>query len=126
MDEIKHLDLKTIGEVEIPEELEKRLLKKIDQWANDEKKNTKAKIIFYKITAIAACISLIIGINSINNTNKAHKDTFDNPILAQMEAEKALYLLANNLEKGIIHLEKAQEITTNTGNTLNNLLNAFE
>ena len=123
MDELKYLNIKEVDKVEIPAGLEERLSAQIDQWAKSEKKSTR-RFSTYKILAMAACLSAVIGIGGILsvslNRNKAHIDTFDDPQFAQAEAEKALYLLAYNLDKGITNLKKVQRITTNTSNTIKN------
>lgn len=140
MEELKYLNLKRTGETEVPEGLEERLSMKIDLWAEEEKKassalrtNTKVPSVSfltrfrpYRNIAVAACISLIIGIGSLmgilGQGNNAHKDTYDNPELARIEAEKALYLLAYNMEKGTKHLKQAKEIAAHTETSLNNTL----
>ena len=141
MDEVKYLNIKSIEQVEIPEGLEERLSMKIDQWADMEKeglrkgtaetKSLKRGILtwtkFYKSVTIAACISAVIGIGSIiglhTSRNKAQIDTFCDPKLAQAVANKALWLLAYNLEKGMTNYEKAREITTKTQDIIDNTLN---
>ena len=113
---------------------------KIDLWAEEEKRaksalganTTVLSVSFlarfrpYRNIAVAACISLIIGIGSVigllGKGNNAHKDTFDNPELARIEAEKALYLLAYNMEKGTRHLKQAKDIAAHTETSLNNTL----
>lgn len=139
MEELKYLNLKRTGEAEVPEGLEERLSMKIDLWAEEEKASsalgantTVPSVIFlarfrpYRNIAVAACISLIIGIGSVigllGKRNNAHKDTFDNPELARIEAEKALYLLAYNMEKGTKHLKQAKDIAVHTETSLNNTL----
>ena len=140
MEELKYLNLKRTGEAEVPEGLEERLSMKIDLWAEEEKRANSAlesKVVVptvsflarfrpYRNIAVAACISLIIGIGSVigllGQGNNAHKDTFDNPELARIEAEKALYLLAYNMEKGTKHLKQAKDIAAHTETSLNNTL----
>ena len=140
MEEVKYLNLKRTGETEVPEGLEERLSMKIDLWAEEEKRVNSAleskavvpTVSFlarfrpYRNIAVAACISLIIGIGSVigllGKGNNAHKDTFDNPELARIEAEKALYLLAYNMEKGTKHLKQAKDIAAHTETSLNNTL----
>ena len=140
MEELKYLNLKRTGEAEVPEGLEERLSMKIDLWAEEEKKANSAleskavvsTVSFlarfrpYRNIAVAACISLIIGIGSVigllGKGNNAHKDTYDNPELARIEAEKALYLLAYNMEKGTKHLKQAKDIAAHTETSLNNTL----
>lgn len=140
MEELKYLNLKRTGETEVPEGLEERLSMKIDLWAEEEKtansalesKAVVSTVSFlarfrpYRNIAVAACISLIIGIGSVigllGKGNNAHKDTYDNPELARIEAEKALYLLAYNMEKGTKHLKQAKDIAAHTETSLNNTL----
>ena len=140
MEELKYLNLKRTGEAEVPEGLEERLSMKIDLWAEEEKKASSAlganptipSVSFlarfrpYRNIAAAACISIIIGIGSVigllGKGNNAHKDTYDNPELARIEAEKALYLLAYNMEKGTKHLKQAKDIAAQTETSLNNTL----
>ena len=140
MEELKYLNLKRTGETEVPEGLEERISMNIDLWAEEEKKANSAleskavvsTVSFlarfrpYRNIAVAACISLIIGIGSVigllGKGNNAHKDTFDNPELARIEAEKALYLLAYNMEKGTKHLKQAKDIAAHTETSLNNTL----
>lgn len=123
MDELKYLNMEEASKAEIPVGLEERLSAQIDLWAKSEKKSTRW-FSTYKILVMAACLSAVIGIGGILsvslNRNKAHIDTFDDPQLAQVEAEEALYLLAYNLDKGITNLKKVQEITRNTSNTNKN------
>lgn len=140
MEELKYLNLKRTGETEVPEGLEERLSMKIDLWAEEEKRVNSAleskavvpTVSFlarfrpYRNIAVAACISLIIGIGSVigllGKGNNAHKDTFSDPELARIEAEKALYLLAYNMEKGTKHLKQAKDIAAHTETSLNNTL----
>ncbi|MBR1668899.1 MAG: hypothetical protein IJ693_11575 [Bacteroidaceae bacterium] len=60
------------------------------------------------------------------NVNFAEQDTYSDPVLAQREAERALNLLALNLNKGMGQLEKAKAISERTENTLNKQLKALE
>ncbi len=140
MEELKYLNLKRTGEAEVPEGLEERLSMKIDLWAEEENRANSAlgantTVLYvsflarfrpYRNIAVAACISLIIGIGSLmgilGQGNNAHKDTYDNPELARIEAEKALYLLAYNMEKGTKHLKQAKDIAAHTETSLNNTL----
>jgi hypothetical protein len=143
MDELKHLNLKGIENIEIPEGLEERLSMKIDLWADEEEKNSEtatqekatgksrtARFSLFRTVAVAASIILAAGITAIalrtDNNNPAHKDTFDNPETACIEAKKALSLLAYNLEKGMNHLEKAKEISNRTNNIIDNTLKSIE
>ena len=58
--------------------------------------------------------------------NRAEQDTYQDPVLAQQEAERALNLLALNLNKGIQQLEKAKALSDKTEHTLNEQLKALK
>jgi hypothetical protein len=59
-------------------------------------------------------------------TNLAEQDTYQDPVLAQQEAERALNLLAYNLNKGMGHLEKAKALSDKTEKTLNKQLKVLK
>ena len=59
-------------------------------------------------------------------TNLAEQDTYQDPLLAQQEAERALNLLAYNLNKGMGHLEKAKALSDKTEKSLNKQLNVLK
>ena len=58
--------------------------------------------------------------------NLAEQDTYQDPMVAQEEAQKALTLLAVNLSKGMGHLEKAKALSDKTEETLNEQLNVLK
>jgi hypothetical protein len=67
----------------------------------------------------AACFALVFGVgfhlmNQEENTNLAEQDTYQDPVKAQQEAERALNMLAMNLNKGMGHLEKAKALSDKT------------
>ena len=112
------LNLKTLEQIPIPEGLEERLSAKIDEWEREEKNTTRriplASILRY--TAAAACVALVFGVgyhllHQDEYTNLAEQDTYQNPIQAQQEAERALNMLAMNLNKGMGHLEKVKALS---------------
>ena len=82
--------------------------------------------------AIAASIVLVFGVgyyflnNNEEKVNLAEQDTYSDPVIAQQEAEKALNLLAYNLNKGMGQLEKAKAISDRTETTLNKQLNILK
>ena len=82
--------------------------------------------------AIAASIVLVFGVgyyflnNNEEKVNLAEQDTYSDPVIAQQEAEKALNLLAYNLNKGMGQLEKAKAISDSTETTLNKQLNILK
>ena len=84
-----------------------------------------------RYTAVAASIALVFGVGyhylrQDEPVNLAEQDTYQDPVLAQQEAERALSLLAANLNKGMGHLEKAKALSKKAENTLNKQLKALE
>lgn len=130
------LNWKELEQIPIPEGLEERLSAKIDEWEESEKtKSEKLKYLFpsyLKVTAIAASVALVFGVgyyflnNNEEKVNLAEQDTYQDPVVAQQEAEKALNLLAYNLNKGMGQLEKAKAISERTETTLNKQLNILK
>jgi hypothetical protein len=139
------LNWKELEQIPIPEGLEERLSAKIDEWEDSEKRKVngepsvqrsqKSKYLFpsyLKVTAIAASIALVFGVgyyflnNNEEKVNLAEQDTYQDPVVAQQEAEKALNLLAYNLNKGMGQLEKAKAISERTETTLNKQLNILK
>ena len=112
------LNLKTLEQIPIPEGLEERLSAKIDEWEREEKK-PRRRINVLRYVAAAACFALVFGvgihlISKNENTNLAEQDTYQDPVKAQQEAERALNMLAMNLNKGMGHLEKAKALSDKT------------
>ena len=129
------LNLKTLEQIPIPKGLEERLSAKIDEWEKEEKQQkAKHRSLFPKAlryTAAAASVVLVVGIgiqllNQEKYQNLAEQDTYQDPMQAKMEAERALNLLAMNLNKGMGHLEKAKALSEKTEQTLNEQLKVFE
>ena len=120
------LNLKTLEQIPIPEGLEERLSAKIDEWEAHPQPlpkggNTVASPLRRGIryVAAAACFALVFGVgyhlmNKNENTNLAEQDTYQDPVKAQQEAERALNMLAMNLNKGMGHLEKAKALSDKT------------
>ena len=132
MDELND---KTLEQIPIPEGLEERLSAKIDEWEKEERKQ-KAQCrrllpSIMRYTAVAASIALVFGIGYHylrldEPVNLAEQDTYQDPVLAQQEAERALNLLAANLNKGMGHLEKAKTLSDKAENTLNKQLKVLK
>ncbi|MBR6036574.1 MAG: hypothetical protein IKP41_06440 [Bacteroidaceae bacterium] len=138
------LNWKELEQIPIPEGLEDRLSAKIDEWEDREKRKVngepsvqriqKSKYLFpsyLKVTAIAASVALVFGVGYYflsheEPVNLAEQDTYQDPVVAQQEAEKALNLLAYNLNKGMGQLEKAKAISERTETTLNKQLNILK
>ena len=129
------LNLKTLEQIPIPEGLEERLSAKIDEWEKEEKQQeVKHRSLFPKAlryTAAAASVVLVVGVgihllSQDKYMDLAEQDTYQDPMQAKMEAERALNLLAMNLNKGMGHLEKAKALSDKTEQTLNEQLKVFE
>ena len=136
------LNWKELEQIPIPEGLEERLSAKIDEWEESEKVKVKSEeskhphllplTSYLKITAIAACVALVFGVGYYflqqkeKPVNLAEQDTYQDPAIAQQEAEKALNLLAYNLNKGMGQMEKAKAISDRAEMTLNKQLNVLE
>ena len=128
------LNWKELDQIPIPEGLEDRLSAKIDEWERNEKQTKARRLTLPKAvryTSIAASIVLVFGLGFYflhhqEPANLAEQDTYHDPAVAQQKAEKALELLAYNLNKGMGHLEKAKAISERTETTLNNQLKVLE
>ncbi len=125
------LDYKALEQIPIPEGLEARLSAKIDEWEQEEKQQkAQHRVLLPKAlryTAIAASFALVFGVgyhllSEDSIMNLAEQDTYQDPALAQQEAERALNLLAYNLNKGMGHLEKAKALSDKTEKSLNKQL----
>ena len=127
------LDYKALEQIPIPEGLEERLSAKIDQWEQEEQKAQRRRRLpkALRYVAAAASIALVIGVGFHLKghglwTNQAEQDTYQDPLLAQQEAQRALTLLAANLNKGMGHLEKAKALSDKTEKTFNEQLNVLK
>ena len=130
MDELNYEALERIP---IPEGLEERLSAKIDQWEREEQKAKQHAFMprVLRYAAVAASVALVFGVGfhlmrQDEVTNLAEQDTYQDPVLAQQEAERALNLLAYNLNKGMGHLEKAKALSDKTEKSLNKQLKVLK
>ena len=143
---MEQLNWKELEQIPIPEGLEERLSAKIDEWASEEQGARGKKIAqtptslshllpltsYLKVAAIAACVALVFGVGYYflqqkeEPVNLAEQDTYHDPAIAQQEAEKALNLLAYNLNKGLGQMEKAKAISDRAEMTLNKQLQVLE
>ena len=118
------LNLKTLEQIPIPEGLEERLSAKIDEWEAQQRRFLPRAL---RYIAAAACFALVIGVGyhylqreelpssrEGQGVGLAEKDTYQDPVKAQQEAERALNMLAMNLNKGMGHLEKAKALSDKT------------
>ncbi len=132
------LNLKTLEQIPIPEGLEERLSKKIDEWGakpttpsippRGEASNTPPRGRWRGVAAAAAaCLALVLGFGihylqreelpssrEGQGVGFAEQDTYQDPVKAQQEAERALNMLAMNLNKGMGHLERAKALSEKT------------
>ena len=127
------LNLNALEQIPIPEGLEERLSAKIDQWELEEQKAQRRRLFpkALRYIAAAASVALVIGVgyNLLNQERDrilAEQDTYQDPIKAQQEAERALTLLAVNLNKGMGHLEKAKALSDKTEKNLYEQLNVLK
>ena len=127
------LDYKALEQIPIPEGLEERLSAKIDQWEQEEQKAQRRRLFpkALRYIAAAASVALVIGVgyNLLNQERDrilAEQDTYQDPIKAPQEAERALTLLAVNLNKGMGHLEKAKALSDKTEKNLYEQLNVLK
>ena len=127
------LNLKTLEQIPIPEGLEERLSAKIDEWEREEQKAKQHTLMprVLRYTAVAASFALVLGVGlhlmrQNEETNLAEQDTYQDPVLAQQEAERALNMLAYNLNKGMGHLEKAKALSDKTEQSFNEKLKVLK
>lgn len=124
---------------EVPPMLESDLVSLIDHLAEKEKQQTqlepakkKNRLILWA-TTVAACAAILISVMVIfdkpqtgGNTPEFAQDTFTDPNEAYSEAEKALQLIALNLNKGLSKLEESNDDIQKANEVLNNSLNAIK
>jgi negative regulator of sigma E activity len=127
------LDYKALEQIPIPEGLEERLSAKIDQWEQEEQKVLRRRSLSRSLRyiAAAACVALVIGVgfhlmNQEKEEQLAEQDTYQDPVKAQQEVERALTLLAVNLNKGMGHLEKAKALSDRTEKNMYEQLNVLK
>ena len=132
MDELNY---KALERIPIPEGLEARLSAKIDEWEQEETKQKAQRRRLLpsalRYMAVAASVALVLGVGlhlmrKDEVTNLAEQDTYQDPMLAQQEAERALNLLAYNLNKGMGQLEKAKALSDKTEKSLNKQLKVLK
>ena len=141
MDELNYEALERIP---IPEGLEERLSAKIDEWEQEETKQKAQRRRLLpsalRYMAVAASVALVLGVGlHLMRQNEqlpsswegqgwalAEQDTYQDPMLAQQEAERALNLLAYNLNKGMGQLEKAKALSDKTEKSLNKQLKVLK
>ncbi len=130
------LNLKTLEQIPIPEGLEERLSKKIDEWEahpqplpkGGETSNTPPRRSWKWVAAASIVLVCGVGLHYLQREELpssregqgvafAEQDTYQDPVKAQQEAERALNMLAANLNKGMGHLERAKALSDKTEKT---------
>lgn len=110
------LNWKELEQIPVPQGVEERLSAKIDEWELAEQVKKQPRWAVRKVVrdlSVAASLVLCLGIGwySLQERepeNVALQDSYQNPEEAYAEAEKALSLLAFNLNKGMSHLRLAE------------------
>jgi len=104
------------NEIEVPPHLEQKLSILIDSWEKKEKRvkphQEKRIINWHWVSGVAAGLFLILSIGlytHIEWQEPVLTDTYSNPEDAYKEAQNALLLVSNNLNKGVSKLENAQK-----------------
>lgn len=129
------LNYEALERIPIPEGLEERLSAKIDEWEQEETKQKAQRRRLLpsalRYMAVAASVALVLGVGlhlmrQDKEVGLAEQDTYQDPVLAQQEAERALNLLAYNLNKGMGHLEKAKALSDKTEKSLNKQLKVLK
>lgn len=103
---MKPTDEYTSTNIPIPEGLEQRLSDKIDEWERLEIAKTKRTVRLRTFIAVAASLVIVAGIgwhvySSQPQAELGAQDTYSDPEVAYNEAQKAVELLAANLNKGM-------------------------
>lgn len=116
---------------EVPEDLERRLNAKIDEWDTREKRTLKVKkhtrtIRMQWIGSIAASLLILFSVGGYlykPYSAPAPPDTCATPEEAYAQAQKALIILSTSLNKGIEKVESVQETTEKIQENVNEQLN---
>lgn len=114
---------------EIPEGLESRLSRKIDEWDTGERRTLKIKkhiraLRMQWIGSIAASLLILLSVGLyLYKPYPAPQDTCATPEEAYAQAQKALIMLSSSLNKGIEKVESVQEATGKIQENVNEQLN---
>ena len=109
----------------VPEGLEERLSKQIDQWAIQERFIPKSppRRTLQWIGSIAASLLILFSIGWYFHTPQPRKDTCATPEEAYIHTEKALMMFAQALNKGVKQMEVIQESTEKVERNIQKQLN---
>ena len=109
----------------VPEGLEERLSKQIDQWAIQERFIPKSppRRTLQWIGSIAASLLILFSIGWYFHAPQPRKDTCATPEEAYVHTEKALMMFAQALNKGMKQMEVIQESTDKVERNIQKQLN---
>ena len=111
--------------IQVPEGLEERLGKQIDQWAMQERFVQKSA--FQRrlqwIGSIAASLLILFSIGWYFHVPQPRKDTCATPEEAYVHTEKALMMFAQALDKGMKQMEVIKESTDKVERNIQKHLN---
>ena len=109
----------------VPEGLEERLSKQIDQWAIQERFIPKSppRRTLQWIGSIAASLLILFSIGWYFHAPQPRKDTCATPEEAYIHTEKALMMFAQALNKGVKQMEVIQESTEKVERNIQKQLN---
>ncbi len=125
------MQLAAYPDPEIPEDLERRLDNKIDEWDTRERRTRKVKkhtrlLRMQWIGSIAASLLILFSVGWYlyqPYSSPAPQDTCATPEEAYAQAQKALIMLSSSLNKGIEKVESVQEATGKIQENVNEQLN---
>lgn len=126
---MEEINFEELNKIPIPEELEKHLSMKIDEWEAKEKRSSRGNRIKTALN-IAAGLIIVFGmgvyIYNKESVNPARTDTYKDPRLAYKEAENAIELLADNLNRGMEQYNNVNEKGKQAEETLYKQINVLK
>ena len=125
------LQIATQPEAEVPEGLEDRISRQIDEWDTRERREIKVKkhtrtIRMQWIGSVAASLLILFSVGMYMYkpyTPSTPQDTCATPEEAYAEAQKALLMFSSTLNKGIKQVETVHETTERMQENVNQQLN---
>lgn len=108
----------------VPDGLEQRLSRQIDQWNIIEKKTERSTrtVVMRRVIGVAASIALVAGVGfmALQKPDAAQfaneEETFNDPEAASMKAEKALAKFSHSINKGLEIMDNATNKKTKKRN----------
>ena len=128
------LNLKTLEQIPIPDGLDELTWDLIAGLPEDVAAGLVSilpKVLRYTAAAASVVLVVGVGIHLLNqdrnvNMNLVQQDTYQDPVRARQEADRALNLLAYNLNKGMGQLEKAKALSDKTKQSFNEKLKVLK